>query len=123
SRGKTVVCDRFVDSSIAYQGYGRGLGDSVAVINGYVIEDCVPDVTFLLKLDPQKGTDRIDPEEKDRLELEQDSFHREVYRGYLELEKKFPERVIGIDASASIEEISKEIESHLDRILRGRNDL
>ncbi|MEA4923449.1 MAG: dTMP kinase [Eubacteriaceae bacterium] len=123
SRGRIVVCDRFVDSSIAYQGYGRGLGDSVSVVNSFAIGQCVPDVTFLLKLDPEKSASRIRENDRDRLESEDLEFHRAVYRGYLELERKFPDRVVGIDADGTIDQISMQIESHLDRILKGRHDI
>ena len=58
AEGKIVLCDRFVDSSIAYQGYGRRLGESVTIINGYAIADCIPDLTLLLKLDPRVGKHR-----------------------------------------------------------------
>lgn len=125
--GKVVVCDRFVDSSIAYQGYGRKLGDVVEIINGYVIGECIPDLTLLLKLDSEKGMSRIeengtDRKGKDRLELEKISFHREVLRGYLELEQKY-ERIIGIDAGQSIEDVSNDIRAELDRVLKGKYEL
>ena len=63
--GKVVICDRFVDSSIAYQGFGRGLGDAVGVINTYAVDDCMPDLTILLKLDPERGSSRIAGREHD----------------------------------------------------------
>ena len=67
--GKIVICDRFVDSSIAYQGYGRKLGDAVAVINSYAVAGCMPDVTFLMKLDPGIGKSRLSSRNhEDRLE-------------------------------------------------------
>ena len=69
SQGMTVVCDRFIDSSIAYQGYGRQLGDSVRVINELVVADCMPDVTFLMEISPAVGKSRIREENQDRLEL------------------------------------------------------
>ena len=117
--GKVVVCDRFVDSSLAYQGYGRKLGESVSVINSYAVGDCIPDVTFLMKLDPDVGKHRIaeNRDNQDRLELEKLAFHREVYRGYLELEEKYPDRIMGIDASLGIEEIRDEIYRKLEEIL------
>ncbi|MGI6722485.1 MAG: dTMP kinase [Anaerovoracaceae bacterium] len=119
SRGKVVVCDRFADSSIAYQGYGRGLGESVSVVNGYAIGEYIPDITFLLKLDPEKCVPRL-KKERDRLESETLEFHRAVYRGYLELEKKFPDRIVGIDASGTIDQVSMQIEEHLDRLMNER---
>ena len=125
--GKVVVCDRFVDSSIAYQGYGRKLGDVVEIINGYVIGECIPDLTLLLKLDSEKGMNRIEKDSvdrngKDRLELEKISFHKEVLRGYLELEQKY-ERITGIDAGQSIEDVSRDIKAELDRVLKEKYEL
>lgn len=120
--GKIVICDRFVDSSIAYQGYGRGLGESVSLINSYAIGDWIPDVTFLLKMEPSGGRNRIAHESKDRLEIEGADFYDRVYEGYLALEKKFPERIVGIDAGRSIEAVWEDIRHHLDRILEEKND-
>ena len=117
SAGKVVICDRFVDSSIAYQGYGRKLGDAVLDINRYAVMGCMPDVTFLMQLDPDVGKNRISERLQDRLELEKIEFHREVYRGYRALIEKFPDRIIGIDASRSIDEISEEIRKHLDKLM------
>ncbi len=57
--GKIVICDRFVDSSIAYQAYGRNLGDAVGIINSFAVGDCIPDMTILLKVDPEEGSRRI----------------------------------------------------------------
>ena len=118
--GKVVVCDRFVDSSIAYQGYGRHLGEAVAVINGYAVAECMPDITFLLKVDPTIGKNRIkeNRDTEDRLEHEKMAFHREVYNGYLELERKYADRIVGIDASLGIEEIRDEIYRKLEEILK-----
>ena len=107
--GKVVICDRFVDSSLAYQAYGRGLGDAVGVINTYAVDGCMPDLTILLRLDPGKGSDRIADREHDRIEQASDEFHRRVYEGYLKLEEQYPERIFGIDASGTIEEIAEEI--------------
>ena len=74
--GTHVICDRFVDSSIAYQGFGRGLGDSVAVINAYAVNNCMPDATFLMKLNPEIGKSRIRTSEQDRIEMEKLEFDR-----------------------------------------------
>ena len=123
--GKIVICDRFVESSIAYQGYGRKLGESVRTINEYAVDGCLPDLTFLLKLDPKVGKGRIRFEEQDRLEQEKLDFHQRVYEGYAELEAS-TERMIGIDAERGIEEISRDIISEMERYLRERgieNDL
>lgn len=117
--GKVVVCDRFLDSSIAYQGFGRQLGESVEIINSYAVAGCMPDLTILLKLDPSVGKHRIESRTQDRLELEKDAFHRAVFEGYLELEKMWPERIIGLDASRSISEIREDIYKKLEEILEG----
>lgn len=114
--GKIVICDRFIDSSIAYQGYGRGLGDCVRVINEYAVRGCMPDVTFLLEMDPKIGKERISADDQDRLEQEKLEFHKKVFDGYMEIEKKF-DRIIGIDAARSIEEISADIIKHIEAVM------
>ena len=116
--GKIVICDRFVDSSIAYQQYGRELGECVRIINGYAIDGCMPDLTFLLKVKPDVGGERIGSREKDRIELEDRSFHEAVYQGYESLQEEFAERIVGIDAARSVEEIFAEIKKHMDRLLK-----
>ena len=118
--GKIVICDRFVDSSMAYQGYGRRLGESVSVINSYAVAGCMPDVTFLMKLDPGIGKRRVSSRnQEDRLESEKVDFHQEVYNGYLQLEKDNPDRIFGIDASRGIEEIRDDIYKKLEEVLSG----
>ena len=117
SEGKVVICDRFVDSSIAYQAYGRGLGDAVGVINTYAVDDCMPDLTILLKLDPKRGSTRIAGREHDRIEQASDEFHRKVYEGYLKLEEMYPERILGIDAAGTIGEIADEISRRVNEIM------
>lgn len=114
--GTHVICDRFVDSSIAYQGFGRGLGDSVAVINAYAVNNCMPDVTFLMKLNPEVGKSRIKTEDQDRIEMEKLDFHNRVFAGYEALEQEYPDRIVGIDATRNIGDISEEIISHIERI-------
>lgn len=115
-RGDVVICDRFVDSSIAYQGYGRMLGEPVWQINSFAIGDCIPDITLLFKLDPTVGISRI-KRAQDRLEKEKLDFHKRVYEGYLEIEKKNPSRVLGIDADQSIEAIHSEIIKKIEKLL------
>ena len=117
--GKIVVCDRFVDSSIAYQGYGRGLGEAVKIINDFAIDGCLPDVTFLMKMDPRVGRRRIKAEQQDRLEMEKDDFHIRTFEGYLALEKRYPERIVGIDAGRGIEDIKEDIYRKLEEVLQG----
>lgn len=114
--GKVVICDRFVDSSIAYQGYGRGLGDCVSIINQYAVCGYMPDITFLMKVKPNIGNDRIKNRERDRIEMEAFDFHQAVYNGYEKLEAKYPERIIGIDAARSIDEIQCDIMFYIDKL-------
>ena len=117
--GKSVICDRFVDSSMAYQAYGRGLGDMVWEVNQKAIGNCMPDLTILLKLDPDQGKNRISNRQQDRIEQASSDFHRKVYEGYLALEQRFPQRIKGIDASRDIEDIFKEIKDMVDDLMSG----
>lgn len=99
--GKLVLCDRFIDSSLAYQGYARGLGvEFVSKINDYAIKNFMPDYTVFLKLTPEQAFKRKGGADKtDRLELSGMEFHKKVYQGYLDLAEQYPERYIVIDAS------------------------
>ena len=82
SAGKTVICDRYVDSSVAYQGYARGLGaDMIRRINSYTLENAVPDVTVFIDLRPSASFRSVRRE--DRLEREAEDFHNRVYDGYI----------------------------------------
>ena len=118
--GKVVICDRFIDSSIAYQGYGRQLGDAVRVINELAIEGCMPDITFLMKLSPEIGKSRISQESQDRLEREKLEFHNRVYQGYEALADIYQERFVCIDASRDKEAVRTDICQALDRLLEDR---
>ena len=101
--GELVFCDRFVDSSLAYQGYARGLGyEFVERINDYALKNFMPDYTVFLNLPPKQAFMRKGGADKnDRLELSGAEFHDKVYQGYLELSKKFSDRFIVIDASGT----------------------
>ncbi len=116
-QGTHVVCDRFIDSSIAYQGYGRGLGDSVSIINAYAAAGCVPDITFFLRLEPDVSKGRIQEGSLDRIELEAMDFHQRVFHGYEELALQFSERIITIDAAEEISAVSETIREHIERLL------
>ncbi|MDO4383504.1 MAG: dTMP kinase [Eubacteriales bacterium] len=118
-QGEIVICDRFVDSSVAYQGYGRGLGDRVRSVNAYATNGLEPDVTFFLDLNPKEGRARIGKEVQDRLEQEKLDFFYRVYDGYLDLCQKYPERMVRIDASRSIEEIQKNMRDVLSERMKG----
>ena len=121
--GKVVVCDRFIDSSIAYQGYGRELGDAVRVVNEYAVCGCMPDVTYLMELDPSIGKSRINADVQDRLELERIEFHNRVYDGYKEIAKLYDERFVEVNAAREKEAIRDAIIGHLEEILKERGML
>ncbi|WZL81554.1 dTMP kinase [Vallitaleaceae bacterium 9-2] len=106
-QGDIVICDRFVDSSIVYQGMARELGqEMVATINQYATKGLQPDITFFLDLEHRQGMERKkNQQELDRLEGEKEQFHQKVRDGYKQLAKANQERMIDIDASQSIEEV------------------
>ena len=110
--GKIVICDRYLDSSLAYQGGARGLGiDNVLNINLFATENTWPDLTLLFDIKPEEGLKRIAANasrEVNRLDLEKIEFHQKVRESFLYLAKKYPERFIIIDASKSREEVAKD---------------
>ncbi|MGN1295447.1 MAG: dTMP kinase [Bacilli bacterium] len=107
--GKIVICDRYLDSSLAYQGYARGLGiEEILNVNSYATEGTFPDLTLLLDLDPQIGLDRIASNkgrEVNRLDKEKLSFHQAVRKGYLQLSERYSDRYQVIDASAPLDKV------------------
>ena len=109
--GKIVLSDRFVDSSLVYQGFARGLGiDTVMKINSFALCGLMPDITFFLDLPATDGLKRVHSrEEPDRIEMEALSFHNKVYEGYLSLVEMYPERIKSIDASRDIQEVNRSI--------------
>ena len=117
-KGLHVVCDRYIDSTLAYQGYGRGLSlEELKRINYFAAGGLKPDVTFLLDIDPEETFQRKARQEKDRLEKEKIEFHQKVRNGYLELARLEPERFKIIKATQSIEEIHREIVAFLEEVL------
>lgn len=107
--GHIVICDRFIDSSLTYQGYARGLGiDNVMNINEFAIDGYMPDLTILLDLKPEIGLKRIHSNknrEVNRLDLEKLDFHQKVYEGYRILARKYPNRIITVNADQSRENV------------------
>ncbi len=107
--GKIVLCDRYLDSSLAYQGGARGIGiDKVLDINMFATEGTFPDMTLLFDIKPEIGLARIAANagrEVNRLDLEKMSFHEGVRKTFLELAERYPERYVVIDASKSPEEV------------------
>lgn len=111
AEGKLVICDRYIHSSYAYQGYARGLGlDFVQKINAYAEEEYMPDLTIFINLSPEdafrrkKGAD-----ENDRLEQAGLAFHQKVYEGYLDLAKKDTQHIVMVDGKGTPEQIFEEV--------------
>ena len=109
--GKLVICDRYIDSSIAYQGFGRGLGaDEVLKINSYARENFMPDLTLFLDIKPEDTVGRVAGRgSADRLELEGMDFKDRVYSGFMYCVENFKGRVFDIDASGTREETAAKI--------------
>lgn len=105
-RGDVMLCDRFVDSSIAYQGVGRGLGDWVWEINRRAAENNMPNLTLFFDLNPDEAIRRrLNAAAADRLESEGDRFMRVVYDAFIGICEKHPDRIVRVDASGNIEQI------------------
>jgi dTMP kinase len=115
----TVICDRYVDSFYAYQGYGRGASfELLENISHIAVNGMMPDITFFLDLDPEVGLKRrLAATESDRIENEKMEFHRKVYAGYKALAAKYPDRIRTIDASRPAEEVWRDVRRQLDRTL------
>jgi dTMP kinase len=113
ARGETVLCDRYLDSSLAYQGLARGLGiERVLELNLNAIRGLLPDRTFLLLLDPEQAAERTgDP--RDRIEREGSAFREEVDRAYRELARIFPQRIETLDGSRPAQELAEQIHGRL----------
>ncbi len=145
SKGVDVLCDRFIDSTLAYQGYGRGIDlDLIRTLNEAVIGRCKPDLTVLLDLDPAVGLtrvsegaagDSIEGHWQAGLSLQQEqataagkrvggrdaAFHRKVRRGYLALAKQEPQRWVVLDATQPVEALSDAIWGRVEAVLRERS--
>ncbi len=119
AKSETVICDRYIDSFYAYQGYGRGLDmDMLKKITSLAIGDMIPDITIFLDLDPEIGLRRrMNAANGDRIENEQIEFHRRVYDGYKQLARENPDRIKTIDASRSVEEVWQDVRRQLDMAL------
>ena len=109
ARGADVVCDRYLDSSLAYQGIARGLGlDRMLELNLYAIGGVLPDRTYLLLIDPEESARRL-REPSDRIEREDAAFRARVDQAYRELAAAFPQRITAIDGTRPADEIAREI--------------
>lgn len=111
--GKLVLCDRFIDSSLAYQGYARGIGiDEVLAINEFAIGKRMPNLTILFDLEPSVGLARIhahNEREVNRLDVESLSFHEKVREGYHEIVKRYPDRIKVVNADQSVDRVVEEV--------------
>lgn len=113
NKGYIVLCDRYLDSSLVYQGIARDIGvDNVYNINLFAIDTYLPDITFLLDIDPIIGLERINKNknrEVNRLDLETLDFHKKIREGYLFLAKMYPKRIKKINANRPVKDIAEEI--------------
>jgi dTMP kinase len=119
AKGAVVLCDRYIDSTYAYQGFGRGIGmETLMKVNNIAIDGIMPDVTFFYDLDPETALKRrIAATASDRIENEEMEFHRRVYAGYLHLAARYPSRVIRIDAGRPVDMIWEDAKVILDKML------
>ncbi len=119
-QGMVVICDRYLDSSLAYQGYARGLGmDAILKINHFALYH-LPDLTLFIDVKPDVALQRLAQRNKsDRLDLEDISFHKAVYDGYLEVEKLYPNRFVKIDGNKELDALCEDcVQKVLDFIGR-----
>ena len=115
--GKIVLCDRHIDSLVAYQGYGRGQDiEQINLLNNIATQNFKPHITFLLDVDSEIAQTRVG-DEKDRLESEGLAFHKKIRNGYLELAKKYPERIKVINVNLSIEKVFEQIKKVIDEYI------
>jgi dTMP kinase len=116
-RGEDVVCDRYLDSSVAYQGIARGLGeDRVLELNLVVTRGLLPDRTFLVLLDPAEAR-RRGRDERDRIEREPDEFMQRVGEAFRSLAARFPDRIVAVAGSREPPEIAEEVREHARSLL------
>lgn len=110
--GRLILCDRFVDSSLVYQGIARKLGvDEVMQINQFAIENTFPDLTIFVDVKPEVGLKRVfntANREVNRLDLEKLQFHQMIYQGYMDLIRKFPNRIKRIDGELPLAQVSRD---------------
>lgn len=117
-KGLVVLCDRFQDSTIVYQGHGSGVDiDFIEKTGRFATQGLVPNLTFLFDIDAKKGLDRIS-RAKDRIERRSLSYHHKVRKGYLEEAQKHPERIKVIKVNGGKEQIHQEIRQYIDEILK-----
>ena len=119
-RGRVVLCDRYTDATVAYQGYGRGIDPAtIRELNVRATGGVVPDLTLLFDLDPSEGFRRIGRRRLDHFEREKLAFHRRVRRGYLEIQRAEPKRVRVIDAGREPAKVGVQLRGVVEEFLRG----
>lgn len=119
-QGRVILCDRYVDATLAYQGYGRGLDvDLIRELNVRATGGILPDLTLLFDLEPAVGLRRIGRRRLDRFEREALAFHRRVRRGYIELHRAEPKRIRLIRAARSPAAVAAEVQALVGEFLRG----
>jgi dTMP kinase len=118
-KGKIVICDRFIDSSFAYQGYGRGIRlDYITEVNNIALDGVMPDLTFFFDLSPETALERrLASSGPDRIEQEDIDFHMKVYKGYKSLTQLYADRIKTINSERSVEEIFNDVKKWLDSLL------
>lgn len=117
AEGKIVLCDRHTDSTIAYQGYGRGENiEQIKMLNNLATQGLKPDLTLIFDVSEEIAQTRVGAE-KDRMESAGNEFHKRVRNGYLEIAKQEPSRVKVIDANLSIEEVFQQVKKYIDEII------
>jgi len=121
--GKTVICDRYADSTTAYQSYGRGLDlEMVKAVNNATTQGLKPDLTVLLDISAEEGLARKRAEKQDRFEQEDIAFHQRVREGYVKLAANDPQRWLVIDASQSKRKIAEIIWQRVSQLLSSKGD-
>jgi len=120
--GRVVICDRFTDSSVAYQGYARGLGaDTIKEVNAFATGGVIPDISFFLDIRPEDSFGRKSKNiSSDRIELETMEFHRKVYEGYKKIAETEPERIATVDANRGMRAVHADILIKINHILYER---
>jgi dTMP kinase len=122
AEGKVVICDRYIDSSVAYQGWARGLGEQdVLTLNVWATQGLFPDLVILLHLEPEAGLLRS-LDEPDRIEMESGEFHAKVADAYLRIAEEHPERFVVVNADDVPENVHEQVRAALERVLRERED-
>lgn len=119
--GQVVLCDRFLDSSLAYQGFARGIGiDEIYEINKFAIGDCMPDISILFDISPEVGMERINKNsqrEVNRLDLESLDFHNKVREGYDIVYKNNKDRMVKINAEEPIDKVFDNVKNIISNLL------